>query len=369
MGERKKWALVGAGIFTLGALALWGAQQVFHHTNSTEFCVSCHSMHTPQKEWEGSSHFMNRRGIRAECHDCHVPHSGLDYLKTKILAVKDVWGELTGKIPDEAAYEKNRLEMAQSVWKTMKEQDSATCRSCHNTEAWLLHEQSKTAQKMHKNMQQSGQTCIDCHKGIVHFMPEMDITASGQAGISGGDFSEQNKTLYTTQIASANVGDGQVRLMPYAEVNDWKLKGDNVQGVVRGWQQAGAENLVYQDLGKRILVAVLDDDAKSAVKVAKTVHDDVTNADWSEVSVTMQAPKSMLTANIKGLNSYGDNLNQTHCGTCHAVIGAKHYTANQWIGVINSMKDRTSMNDEQVRALTIYLQRHAKDSQSTDHEK
>ncbi|WP_235972287.1 NapC/NirT family cytochrome c [Spirabiliibacterium falconis] len=363
MAGRKKWLVGGAAIFALGALALWGTQKVFHHTNTTEFCVSCHSMHIPEQEWQGSNHFMNKRGIRAECHDCHVPHQGFDYLKTKFLALKDVWGEITGKIPDQEAYEKHRLTMAQSVWKTMKEQDSATCRSCHNTEAWLLHEQSKTAQKMHKEMQSSGQTCIDCHKGIVHFMPEMESSADAQAAISGGDFSTQNTTLYSTQIGTATVGEGQVRLMPYAQVIDWKAEGDNVQGVVHGWQQAGAENLIYQELGKRILVAVLDDDAKSAVNIEKTVHDDVTNSDWREVSLHMQAPKAMLTANIKNLNDYGENLNQTHCGTCHAVIGADHYTANQWIGVINSMKDRTSMNDDQVRALTIYLQHHAKDSQ------
>lgn len=67
------------------------------------------------------------------------------------------------------------------------------------------------------------------------------------------------------------------------------------------------------------------------------------------------------------INHFGDNLNQTHCSGCHAPIGAEHYTANQWIGVVNSMKDRTSMSADDVRAVTIYLQRNAKDVAGSSH--
>ena len=68
-----------------------------------------------------------------------------------------------------------------------------------------------------------------------------------------------------------------------------------------------------------------------------------------------------MTSDLTALNQYGSQLNQTHWSRCHAAISSEHYTANQWIGVVNSMKDRTSMNKDEVRALTIYLQRNAKD--------
>ena len=75
----------------------------------------------------------------------------------------------------------------------------------------------------------------------------------------------------------------------------------------------------------------------------------------------MNVTKEKMTSDLTALNQYGNQLNQTQCSGCHAAISADHYTANQWIGVVNSMKDRTSMNKDEVRALTIYLQRNAKD--------
>jgi len=51
----------------------------------------------------------------------------------------------------------------------------------------------------------------------------------------------------------------------------------------------------------------------------------------------------------------------TNCGTCHGEPDMNHFTANQWIGVIQSMQTRTSLDPEQVRMLTQYLQKHGGD--------
>lgn len=42
-------------------------------TSTTEFCVSCHSMQPVYEEYKQSVHFQNASGVRAECHDCHIP--------------------------------------------------------------------------------------------------------------------------------------------------------------------------------------------------------------------------------------------------------------------------------------------------------
>ncbi|SMB84118.1 trimethylamine-N-oxide reductase (cytochrome c), cytochrome c-type subunit TorY [Pasteurella testudinis DSM 23072] len=364
MWGKKKGLLFGIFLFLLGGLAFRLTQGIFHKTNSTEFCVSCHSMSIPQEEWEGSVHFANSKGIRAECADCHLPPDSWHYVKAKVMAVKDVWGEITGKIPDQEAYEAHRLEMAQAVWKSMKEQDSATCRTCHKTEAWILGDQSEQAQTMHKLAAETNQTCIDCHKGLVHFIPDIPTdssAATGELSRHAGDFSAENAELYAFNISAAKTGTGEIRLMPFAKLSDWRQEDDTLHAVVNGWQQSGAENLLYQQMGKRILVGVLDDNAKTDVSVISSIHDTVTNSDWQQVKLTVSLPKTALTANLDALNAYGKSLDQTHCSTCHATIPADHYTANQWVGVINSMKDRTSMSDEEVRAVTIYLQHFAKD--------
>lgn len=371
MSKMKKvlWAV---GLIGLGAGVLGGTQYAMHATSTTEFCVSCHSMSHPQAEWEGSVHFSNRKGIRAECSDCHIPHEGFDYVKTKVLAVKDLWHTyVTNKLPDQEAYEAHRLEMAQRVWEEMKANDSATCRSCHSFDAMVISEQKEAAQKMHKLAMETNQTCIDCHKGIVHFMPEMEVDSSaalGELEKHGAQFGSSDKTLYSLAMNVVQLAEGgEVRLMPFAELSDWKEENGKVKATVKGWQQAGAESVVYAGMGQRIMVALLGDEEQKNVSVKQTVHDSVTDSDWKEISFEVVAEKTALTANIEALNAFGNNLNQTHCSGCHAAIGADHYTANQWIGVVNSMKDRTSMTADDVRAVTIYLQRNAKDVKGSSH--
>lgn len=251
--SRKKTILGGLAFMILGMGFLGGTQYVMKATSSTEFCVSCHSMTHPQAEWEGSVHFSNRKGIRAECSDCHIPEDPMHYVKAKVFAVKDLWHTyVTNKLPDQETYEAHRLEMAQKVWADMKATDSATCRSCHSFEAMALSEQKKEAQKMHKLAQETNQTCIDCHKGIAHFMPEIPVdneVATGELAKFGGEFTSSDKILYSLAMSTAQFSEGgEARLMPYAELTEWKVVGDNIQATVKGWQQAGAESVVYMDL-------------------------------------------------------------------------------------------------------------------------
>ncbi len=113
--KRRRWGwlwILLIGII-IGAALLAGTATVFHKTSDTAFCVSCHTMQQPLAEYQGSVHFQNTKGIRAECADCHVPHEPLDYLWTKIRAVKDIYGEMAGTINTPEKYEAHKLAMAQ----------------------------------------------------------------------------------------------------------------------------------------------------------------------------------------------------------------------------------------------------------------
>ena len=106
---RKTWfwlLLLGA---LLGVAALGVTVTVLHKTSSTEFCVSCHSMQTPLAEYQGSVHFQNVKGIRAECADCHIPNEPASYLWTKIRAVKDIYHEAIGTLDTPEKYEAHKL--------------------------------------------------------------------------------------------------------------------------------------------------------------------------------------------------------------------------------------------------------------------
>jgi nitrate/TMAO reductase-like tetraheme cytochrome c subunit len=173
-----KWLLgipLGAFIaFGLGAIALGTTNYVLHATSSTEFCYTCHSHDMFIKpEYEASSHFINTAGVRAGCSDCHLPHDNwFELVWTKAVVSLDIIPEMMGKLDTAEKYEAHRAEMAESVWRQFKDNDSKFCRSCHDINAMDLDAQGRSTARRHSSAADNGETCIDCHYGIVHQEPE-----------------------------------------------------------------------------------------------------------------------------------------------------------------------------------------------------
>ncbi|MFQ5562246.1 MAG: NapC/NirT family cytochrome c [Parvularculaceae bacterium] len=72
-------------------------------------------------------------------------------------------------------FEAKRLELAKNVWAEMKANDSENCRSCHHVDNWDLSLQKTRARGQHEEMAETGETCIDCHKGIAHKAVHEDL--------------------------------------------------------------------------------------------------------------------------------------------------------------------------------------------------
>ncbi|RXY89978.1 trimethylamine N-oxide reductase cytochrome c-type subunit, partial [Klebsiella pneumoniae] len=105
-------------------------------TSTTEFCVSCHSMQPVYEEYKQSVHFQNASGVRAECHDCHIPPDIPGMVKRKLEASNDIYQTfIAHSIDTPEKFEAKRAELAEREWARMKENNSATCRSCHNYDA------------------------------------------------------------------------------------------------------------------------------------------------------------------------------------------------------------------------------------------
>jgi len=155
-----------------GVLASSGFVQVMDWTNTEEFCTSCHEMQINYEEYEDTAHDKNRTGVATTCPDCHVPQDFKSKIMAKLRASKDIYHHLIGTIDTEEKYEKHRLRMAESVWEMMRETDSQTCRNCHTVDSMAFEEQQGRAARKHKSMELKGKTCIDCHKGIAHDLPE-----------------------------------------------------------------------------------------------------------------------------------------------------------------------------------------------------
>lgn len=160
----------GAVVFFFVGIIFWGGfNTAMEATNQLEFCTSCHEMEANvYQEYKPSIHYSNRTGVRAICSDCHVPRPWIHKVVRKIQATKEVFSWLTGKIDTKEKFEEHRLELAKSVWHAMKSTDSRECRNCHNFESMNPEFQKPRARKQHLNAFKTGQTCIDCHKGIAH---------------------------------------------------------------------------------------------------------------------------------------------------------------------------------------------------------
>ena len=162
--------LVAGGI---GGILFWGGfNWAMELTNTEAFCISCHEMRdNPYKELQQTIHYKNRSGVRAVCSDCHVPHEWFAKVGRKIAATNELFHKVMGTIDTPEKFEKHRLQLAKNVWASMKARDSLECRNCHSIAAMDPHKQSQASQVMFGAMK-NGMTCIDCHKGIAHKLPE-----------------------------------------------------------------------------------------------------------------------------------------------------------------------------------------------------
>ena len=165
-------ALVVIGVF-IGFAMTVGTQVMVAVTGTDAFCsTACHSMQWVAKEHRESVHGVNRTGVAAACHDCHIPphYPELLWYKTKA-GIKDIIGEMRGVISTEEKFKKERARMAQHVWDEFKANDSRNCRVCHQFSADVVKKQKDFVQPMHQQVLEGKATCIDCHKGVAHSAP------------------------------------------------------------------------------------------------------------------------------------------------------------------------------------------------------
>ena len=177
-GDRRGWRrkalfgvpIIGAAVLFVAGVVFWGGfNTAMEATNTLEFCISCHEMeNTVYQEYKTTIHYHNRTGVRATCSDCHVPDPWVHKFIRKIEASRELWGKLVGTIDTKEKFEAKRLQLARNVWNAMKKTDSRECRNCHKLESMAPEFQRPRARKQHQNAFETGQTCIDCHKGIAH---------------------------------------------------------------------------------------------------------------------------------------------------------------------------------------------------------
>ncbi len=143
------WSSLALVAFGILSPSLTSAEEL----KALEDCESCHIVQAD--EFQESVHYINRSGVQANCNNCHTDQ-------------KHANGEKTSKTVDV-----DRLEMAMNEWKRFNANESKECKSCHSSMAMDLAKQEPRSVEQHEESFDAGETsCIACHKGISHYLPE-----------------------------------------------------------------------------------------------------------------------------------------------------------------------------------------------------
>lgn len=370
--------IIVAGI---GGILFWGGfHTVLEMTNTEAFCISCHEMRdTVYKEYTASVHYKTASGVRASCPDCHVPKQWGPKIVRKIVASRELYYWALGTIDTPEKFETNRLLLARRVWASMSETDSRECRNCHSNDAmdFLKMKKPVEAKRMEQGLK-NGETCISCHKGIAHKLPDMsqgyramlkDLAATAGKQIKNGDDVQSWRTTalfvdVAKAAADAN-GDGKLLAATAAKVID--VKGDWVLLKIAGWQQEGAERVIFALKGQRILSASLAPELVEKIRREQSAEDPETGLVWAQASVEAWVARDSLVKDQQALWAYGREMYSSTCGSCHGLHPEDHMLANQVIGTLEAMKHLIPLDDEEYRFLQKYLQFHAQDTKGKPH--
>ena len=189
--RRSRWLLILV-VFVVGGVAGAGTMiasfEINRATSTNEFCTSCHSMQFVGNDphFVASAHRSNNAAVRPSCGDCHIPATNwfVETWAHVTSGTRDGIAEYSHDYSDRATWEKRRVELAHEVRMTMREQDSVTCRGCHDAKA--IAPKSERGRAAHALMREGRMTCIDCHFNLVHAPVPPTIEFIRGSGISQG---------------------------------------------------------------------------------------------------------------------------------------------------------------------------------------
>lgn len=356
-------------------VVFWGGFNTFmEYTNQMSFCVSCHEMsETVYPEYKKSPHYLNASGVRATCPDCHVPKEWGPKLIRKVKATNELFHKMMGTIDTPEKFEAKRLQMAKNVWAEMEANDSHECRNCHSWEAMDFDKQKKKSSEQMQKAKKEGETCISCHKGIAHKLPDMsagyktlfdDLSAMGPGHVKEGDilYSLRTKNLFLDRAEATPEGKGEARLLGATKAQVLERDGDLLKVRVEGWQQEGVDSIIYALMGHRIFSVALGKPAIETVVRHETKLDVDTELTWHRVSFEAWTYSDLLISDEAKLWNYASEMYTGACGVCHSLRAADHYLANQWIGTMKAMERFIALDKEEYRFLQKYLQLNASDT-------
>ena len=137
-------------------------------------------------------------------------------LVRKVRATNELFHAIRGTIDTREKFLAKRLDLAGKVWKSMQDTDSRECRNCHGYRYMDARKQGAGARAQHRRGREKGKTCIDCHMGIAHRLPE-EFVAS------------EHERYERENVPCADCHTGMAGA-PFGE--DWSVQGEDVKNSV-----------------------------------------------------------------------------------------------------------------------------------------
>ncbi len=169
-------------------------------------------------------------------------------------------------------------------------------------------------------------------------------------------------STYATKMTDLMSKDGRTvgTLTPGTKLDVIKKSGKKTKVRVSGWSAFGAETVIFKQVGKRIILGILDESIISKVKKGKSKTDEFEST-WNQSSFTGWVKTSNLNNSQEKIWNKADTLFKQRCGGCHQPHPAHEFTANQWPNIVKAMKDRAGLTSDDQWLLTKFMQNHAKD--------
>lgn len=372
--------IIALGGFIMGILFWGGFNTALEVTNTEEFCISCHEMEdNVYQELQQTVHWKNHSGVRARCADCHVPHNWTDKIARKMQASKEVWGKIFGTINTKEKFEAKRLELAQHEWDRFSANNSLECKNCHDYDSMDFELMSDRARVQMKKAAERDQSCIDCHKGIAHKLPENMGESSGlladlDSAASGTSFSE-GETYFTVrsidifgdEALSMDVGE----LSAATPVKVIAVGDDKLQLELSAWRKTkGFGRVLFDDFGKNIVSGFLTKELaqdESKITGGDKKVDELTGLPWQQITVNVWVAQEYLVDDIQPVWEKGKEIYDASCSVCHSQPAPAHFDANTWPGMFNGMLAFVNLDGDSQEVVLKYLQKHSSDYSDGHH--
>jgi trimethylamine-N-oxide reductase cytochrome c-type subunit TorC len=372
-------ARIGLGVlvvggFVAGAVAWQGFNTAMEATNEEAFCLTCHTMRDNLlPELQKTVHWSNRTGVRARCPDCHVPHEFTDKVARKMQASREVLGQLVGTIGTREKFNEHRIVLARREWRRLNANGSRECRACHDYKDMDFDRMRPASQVAMRAAAERDQSCIGCHKGIAHQLPDLKgehnpafdtlVSAAAGQGVEEGDeyYAILPRPLYRDAALTQPVGTIEVA----ARVKVLETQGDAQRVELELWRKnKGYGRVWYSHFGLNIVSAILEKEIsrdEDLVTVLEAREDPLTGLEWQQVKAEVWLAAESLLDSPEEIWTIARSSYNESCSTCHRQPDEAHFDANAWPGLFAGMVGFTSLDDDTAKVVLKYLQTHSAD--------